>query len=92
MTLDWFPRVLGSRCGRYTIVATRTLSGAWSYLPFHIEDGVSKPLGSAVDSVEQAQENCNRHSRLSKQPTTRTGSDAAQSSTDSATEVKKAYS
>lgn len=90
MTLEWFPRVLGTKCGRYTVVANRTSAG-WNYLPFCIENGISKPLCSAVDSAEKAQEKCDRHSRPPKQIAGHKESDAAQSSAGSATAVKAAF-
>ena len=87
MSLDWFPRVLGSRCGRYTVVANRTSDG-WNYLPFYIDGrGIAKPLCAAVDSVEKAQGECGRHSQRPKAQQARTESDAVERHAGSAAAV-----
>jgi hypothetical protein len=63
MSLEWFPRVLGSRCGRYTVIANRTRGGAWNYLPSYSDGGIATPLGAIVDTADLAKERCELHAQ-----------------------------
>ena len=67
-TLSWFPRVLGTRDGRYTIVAEKDAERRWRYLAFCHRDGIARPIDRAMSTGEEAKRLCEQHAAQERGP------------------------